>query len=413
MGKLAMTGTFSKSPLAWGLSEDLYVTKAQGQKVRLSDGRYYLDWVNGLGTNLFGYAYFKEEIANEAAKGGGSHSLPHRLEYEAAGLLCGMLSENIDHWNDKNIQARFSLSGTDAVNVAVRLARAVTGRDNILVMKNGYHGWADWTIARTEPAAGIPEGYKESIVEFELDDWESIHNEMVLATVKNRKNKPAAIVIEQGLTDPDDEFYNWLRDLCDLGGVLLIIDEVVTGLRYGLGGACQRYGIKPDIVCMGKALGNGYPISAIVGDVNLMSEFAKVSPVFCSSTHWGNSINMAAAVAVLSRWDHACVEHIWSMGTFLIEGLRSAGWNVIGHPPRSLVTFKSPEEHAFFIQGMMGEGIMMNRPNFPTLSTTEKYVDDTFEAAKRVRHKFKVALERGVLQDTVKGKLPRVLFSDR
>lgn len=402
---LAMTGTFSKSPLAWGFEPNLTVVSAQGCHVELSDGRLYVDWVSGLGTNLFGYGYLNDLIIEELKRGGGSHSLPHQLEYEAAELITNCLSKHIPYWNQANLQARFCLSGTDAVTMAVRLARVVTGVNKIICATGGYHGWADWTISRTSPAAGVPVSVSFDMTEFTFNDLKR------LKVWRGGPGSVAAVVIEQGLTDPEPGFYDGVRDFCDLTGALFIMDEVVTGLRYGLGGVCGVYDIKPDLVCMGKALGNGAAVAALVGDEKLMSEFAKISPPFCSSTHWGNSLHMAAAKAVLTTWRDEYVKYLTFSGEQLMEGFRSAGWGVIGHPPRNLVTFKCLNEQAYFIHGMREEGVLMNRPNFPTMSHTEEDIDRTIEAARRARAKYKASLERGVEMN--KDYLPRVLFSDR
>jgi len=408
---LSMTGTFSKHPQAWGFEPDLAVTVGNGARVGLTDGHHYIDWVSGLGTNLFGYGYFKFQLIDEMVGGGGSFSLPHKLECKAANLLADMLSRNIPYWRNQSLGVRFALSGTEAVSMAVRLARSVTDRPGILVLEDGYHGWADWTIARTKPADGIPPGLVDYIEEFKFNDIKSLHQAGLV--IGNKTNKlPAAIVIEQGL-ESSAGFYSEVRKYCDDHGVLLIMDEVVTGLRYGLGGVCESMNVSPDLICMGKALGNGLPVSALVGGSNLMNEFSKTSPVFCSSTHWGNSLNMAAAVAVLSNWNQETVAHIWEIGKQLIAGLGSAGWRVVGDPPRSLVTFVSIEEQAFFIHGMREEGFLMNRPNFPTLSHTVAMVDQTVQASRRVRAKYGAAQERATLTKHVAQRLPRVLFRDR
>ncbi len=223
----------------------------------------------------------------------------------------------------------------------------------------------------------------------------------------------AAVIIEQGLEPPAEGFYEGVREFCDQVGALLIMDEVVTGLRYGLGGVCGLHGIKPDLVCMGKALGNGLPISAVVGPAEYMDWFSRVDPVFCSSTMWGETLGLAAAKVVLEVWGEKEVLQTWELGSSLVLAALDAGWSVIGDPPRSLLTFGSIEEQAFFIHGMRDEGILINRPNFPTLAHTEGDVSLTGEAARRVRAKYESAVERGVLGELVKGKLPRVLFSNR
>jgi glutamate-1-semialdehyde aminotransferase len=402
-----MTGTFSKSPLAWGFEPDLHITQAAGSRVGLSDGKHYLDWVSGLGTNLYGYGHFTNEITNELQGGGGSHSLPHKLEYEAAELLADMLTKYIPYWNFDQVQVRFCLSGTDAVSMAIRLARYITESDGIICLSGGYHGWADWTICRTEPADGVPESIGDDIREFKFNDIADLER------VGSQMANIAAVVIEQPLEKPSATFYDEVRDFCDNNGALLIIDEVVTGLRYGLGGISSLYDIDADLICMGKALGNGLPVAAVCGSADWLSKFSAMSPPFCSSTHWGNSLNMAAAKAVLKNWDEKKVNYINHIGKLLMDSLAAAGWEIVGDPVRSLLLFGQPEERAFFIQGMREEGILMNRPNFPTMAHSERDVDYTFEAAVRVRAKFKIAIERGVLSKHTEGKLPRILFSER
>jgi glutamate-1-semialdehyde aminotransferase len=404
---LSYTGTFSKSPQAWGFEKDLVVTCAEGAEVGLSDGKWYVDWVSGLGTNLLGYGTASQRVHRAVISnlqgGGGSLSLPHRLEAETAEKLSILLSENIADWNNEQVSVRFAKTGSDVTTMSIRLARAVTGRPYILTMKGGYHGWGDWTISRTRPAWGVTATENDYIDEAEFNRLEDLPDRFDIA----------AVIIEQSLEIPQQGYYYSIRKWCDARGALLIMDEIVTGLRYALGGVCELYRINPDLVCMGKALGNGLPISALVGKKEYMDWFARNDPVFCSSTFWGESVGLAAASAMLDMWDEPQVYYISSIGGLLIDGLRSAGWNVIGDPPRSLVGFSGLKEQAFFIHGMREEGVLMNRPNFPTLSHTEEMVDRTVEAAMRVHSKYNAALERGVLDEKVEGKLPRVLFSNR
>ncbi len=160
MTALAFTGTFSKSPLAWGFKADEVITGAQGAHVRLTDGKRYLDWVSGLGSNLLGYGVYHDKfrIAMEGAlynSGAGSLSLEHQLEGEGAERLTELLRRNIGHWRVADLKARFAKTGSEVTTMAVRLARAVTGHYGILTVAGGYHGWNDWTVARSEPAWGV------------------------------------------------------------------------------------------------------------------------------------------------------------------------------------------------------------------------------------------------------------------
>ena len=297
-------------------------------------------------------------------------------------------------------------TGSDATTSAIRLARAITAKPIIICAKGGYHGWHSWTIGRTQPAHGITRNEIQDVIEFNFGDIEDLER---IAYGKDI----AGVILEQGLESPPCTFYDNLRKFCNNQKCLFILDEIVTGLRYAIGGVSELYSIQPDLICIGKALGNGLPISILAGKSDYLNWFSRIDPVFCSSTFWGESISLAAAQSVLEQWDEDKVDHLWNIGNRLMIGLNKAGWNVIGDPPRSLLKFNSPEEQAFFIHGMLEEGILMNRPNFPTIAHDVADVDRTIEASGRVREKYKVALERGTLEEMVKGKLPRVLFSGR
>lgn len=404
MPALAQFGTFSKNPATWGFPVDTTVICALGACVTLNDNRQYLDWTSGLGSSILGFCDpgWADRVSIELLRTGGSLSLPSHLEARVAEQLCTMLGNHVPGWQTGDISARFAKTGSDVTTMAVRLVRAVTGRDWILTAPGNYHGWHDWTIGRTPPAWGIVE-VCPAVAEVDL------HN---LDRLSEWTDDVAAVILEQGINDPAPGYYDNLRQWCDEHGILLIVDEVVTGLRYGLGGACERYGIKPDLVCMGKALGNGLPVSALVGRAEYMAWFARNDPVFCSSTFWGESVGLAAAKYVLSVWDAEKVTHLWHIGNRLMDGLRQAGWNVVGHGARSVLNFDSDQERAFFIQGMKEAGVLINRPNLPTMAHTTNDVAHTVGAATELREWFN-GLGPGELDWLTAGKLPQVLFKNR
>jgi len=288
--------------------------------------------------------------------------------------------------------------------MAVRLARAVTEWEHIVVHKNDYHGWNDWTIARTNPGYGIVECDKDLVHEAEWGDlsaYDNLPSESI-----------AAIVFEHPSMDADPEWYEYMQQMAIDEGAFLIADEIVTGLRYGLGGACGKFGINPDLICIGKALGNGFPINAVVGPAEYLDWFNRVDPVFCSSTHWGETASLYAANYVLDNWDQDCVDDIWETGGNLIVRLKDAGWDVFGHPPRSVLRFKDEKERAFFVHYMFENGILMNRPNFPNLCHTLDDVMLTWEVATRARERYN-NMSQKELDEYVAGRMPRVLFSNR
>lgn len=397
---LAQTGTFSKSPAAYGFEPDLTVVRTSKSKIKLSDGQWYIDWPGGLGSNLLGYATpkFNERIAWSMSRVAGSQTFPSQLEYTVAEWLCEMLGAHVPGWKAEAVSTRFAKTGSDVTTMAIRLARAVTGKKHILCFKGHYHGWHDWTVSRTPPAHGIVSDHYIFETEF---------NQAGLDKIKS--NDIAAVIFEQGIVDPPKNWYNQLRKFCDKAGALLIADEIVTGLRYGLGGACERYDIKPDLVCMGKAMGNGLPISALTGWRDLMDWFSRNDPVFCSSTVWGETVGLAAAEFVLSKWSDDNVAYLWGVGADLIK---KSAWPIVGHPCRSLFEFKNNDERAYFIHGLRKRGIIANRPNFPSLSHTYEDVKDTTTAIAEIKFEFD-KLSPAQLKKAVKGKEAAVLFSTR
>lgn len=414
MSHLAVTGTFSKAASAFGLPADTTITEAQGARVTLNDGSNLLDWISGLGSSLLGYCAqgHLNHVAHHLHKTGGSLSLPSALEAQVAEKLCLMLGAHVPAWRPDTISARFAKTGSDVTTMAVRLARAVTQRPYILTFQGGYHGWQDWTISRIEPGHGLlpmmnlgSELYERKLwhrvietdpYNFDMGGW-------------YRWDEIAAVIFEVGIDTVPAGWWDYLRKTCDQTGTLLIADEVVTGLRYGLGGACERYGIQPDLVCMGKALGNGLPISALVGRREYMDWWGRNDPVFCSSTFFGESVGLAAADYVLNVWDDAKVEYLWQIGSRLMERSK---WSVIGHPCRSLFTFDNEAYRAWFIQGMKARGVLCNRPNFPTLAHTEEDLTLTLKAIEEVKGEAdKVGPE--FIAEAMKDCLPRVLFKGR
>ncbi|KKN82047.1 hypothetical protein LCGC14_0313140 [marine sediment metagenome] len=403
---LPIAATFSKSPVFWGVDfEPKELAWGVGAHVYDRAGNRYLDWVSGLGANLLGYANvdFCCRLADQAFEGIG-FSLPHVLEARVAEKLANLLGTHVPGWSPDTLGVRFGLSGTDATTMAVRLARAVTGRQRVL--SSGYSGWADWSIGKTPPAWGVA---PQNVVDLPFNDKQQL---VELAVVVKPDDAPAAIILEHPMVDPEPNYYEYVRHICDKTGALLIMDEVVTGFRWALGGASEVYGIKPDIVCYGKALGNGVPISAIVGHRAYFEWFERNDPVFVSSTHFGNALSLAAADAVLDIWDQWGVWHLWEMGNDLMEGLRLCqihGYRVIGHGPRSLIQFDSPEERAYFIVGMRDRGILMNRPILPNLAHMAEDVRLTTEAAGEVW----TEMQKIDVKEVMRERLPRVLFEER
>lgn len=403
-------GTFSKDLSMFGLPDNLYVVgfdqkTSPNSKIILSNQKTYLDWVCGLGSNLLGYnnQNFIETIV-EAMRKLSSFSLINRYEYLVAEKLCIKVGKLIPGFENEQLQVRFALSGTEANVMAIRLARAVTGRD--LIISSGYHGYAAEFIAAVFPGHGIPKEYKQSIVSVEWGDKQAILEHI---------HKAAAIIIEQPPQDIEIGWYSFLREVCTQNNTLLIVDEIVTGLRYSMGGACTLFSITPDLITMGKALGNGFPVSVLMGPTKYMQWFSRDDPVFCSSTFWGEPIRLVAANFILDYWTTQHIDYLWMIGRQLSDGLNEIGWKTVGHSPRTISIFDSVYEKAFFIQRMFANGILINRPNFSCMGHTLEDVIFTLQVASGARAEW----EATYVNDLRKQKqdfenvLPRILFTKR
>ena len=300
--------TFSKSYLSYIRGgAPLFVTHGKGAYVWDIDANKYIDLINALGPVILGYQYPAVDFAvQKQLQKGISLSLPAPLEYELAGLL-------VKHIPCAEM-VRFGKNGSDATTGAIRLARAVTGREHVAVC--GYHGWHDWYIGSTTMNLGVPKSTQAMTHKFVYNNIVSLEK-----IFKKYRGKVAAVIMEpMSHEEPKNHFLQKVKQLTHKHGALLIFDEIVTGFRFGLGGAQSYFGVTPDLAAFGKAMANGMPISALVGKRRYMK---KVKDIFYSFTFGGEALSLAAAVAVIKVFERKkVVEHIWALGEFLRRGLR-------------------------------------------------------------------------------------------
>jgi glutamate-1-semialdehyde aminotransferase len=353
------TQTFSKSRRAYveGVGP-AFLARGRGSHVWDVDGNEYIDYPMALAAVVLGHGYPRvvEAVTRQVADGV-SFSTPHPLEVELAETLTELIpgAEMV----------RFGKNGSDATAGAVRAARAVTGRDVIVCC--GYHGWQDWYIATTTRAAGVPPAVRALTTTFAYNDLAGL--ERVFA---EHPGRVAAVVMEPvGVVAPQPGFLEGVRDLAHREGALLIFDEIVTGFRLALGGAQQMLGVVPDLACFGKAMGNGFPIAAVVGRRELMEIFDEI---FFSFTYGGEAVSLAAALATVREMcEQPVIDHLWRQGRRLQDGFnaraRAAGLGeqlqCIGYPPRTVLTFADPAGgdsapvKTLFLQECIKRGILL------------------------------------------------------
>ncbi len=331
----------SKKSLAGGVSSNvrlsakplpLFFESAAGACMTDVDGNEYIDYTLAQGPMILGHSPAAVlDAVNMAMRKGQLYAGQHQLEIDVAEQMvelvpCAEL-------------CRFGLSGSEMVQAAMRLARAVTGRTKILRFEGHYHGWYDNVLISLSPSldeAGPRErpnvlpmtnGQTLSVLEdFVVLPWNDLA--LVEQLFNEMGDEIAAIMTEPmmcntGAIPPEPGFLQGLRDLCDQHGALLYFDETITGFRLSLGGAQERFGVTPDLASFAKAMAGGFANAALVGKGEYMQRFAE--DVNHSGTFNSNVISMAASVATLAelrRNDGAVYRHIESIGQQLIDGIR-------------------------------------------------------------------------------------------
>ena len=320
----------------------MFLAKGKGCRVWDVDGNEYIDYIQGLLPNILGYANDEvNEAVAEQLRQGHSFSLPHPLEVELAERLVRIIpcAEKV----------RFGKNGSDATSGAVRAARAFTGRDRIACC--GYHGWQDWYIGSTARNAGVPGAVRALTHPFVYNDLDSLQK-----LLNDNPGDFAAVIMEPvSFRSPAVGFLEGVKDLAHRHGALLIFDEICSGFHFGLGGAQKKFGITPDMACFGKAMGNGFPISCVVGRAEVMRVF---EDIFFSFTFAGEVASMAAAMQVLDVLETTdALGRIEINGRVLQEGLSVLAREAeledrircIGYPCWSLIRFLDPEGNDSFL----------------------------------------------------------------
>ena len=322
-------------------------------------------WALDQGGPIFGYTMSGDTFARMLGPG----SIVSEDEILAAQILVetvGPFLAGEDH------VVRFFANGSDACDCAIRLARYATGRDRFL--SYGYHG-SSVIFAHPPQNGGVP-----SVIHWHTD----IEFGYPL-TRDDMPGSPAAIIVEVPSDDERArEYLASCREMCDLTGAVLILDELVTGFRLALGGAAEYYGVKPDLACYGKALANGRPIAALVGSRKLMEPLE--DRVFYSNTYNGDPFNCAHLIATLNRLTtgkDTIYPYIWGIGNQLRQAMLDVGITLSGHAPRTYINMPEEERRKFCAE-MVRRGIVMDRPNYATLAHTEKHVELTRRAAETV-----------------------------
>ena len=346
--------------------------RASGCRVWDSAGREYVDYIMALGAVALGYGHpAVNRAAEQAIAAGVVGPLPPVAEAELADALAARMP-----WVER---VRFLKTGAEAVAAAVRLARVATGRD--LLLGCGYHGWLDWCQGATD---GVPAGVRALFAELPFNDVAAARQ-----MIRDRGPRLAAVVIEPlVVTEPSREWLEMLRVETARAGTVLVFDEIKTAFRLAIGGAVERYALRPtpDLVVLGKAMANGFPLAAVGGRADLM---AAASRTWISSTLATEGVALAAARATLEVFTREDVcGHLHRVGTKLLHGLHDLQsrhpakiTGVAGVAEMCFLHYASDTVSHAAALGAATRGLLFKRTayNFISLAHDEGTVDRTLE----------------------------------
>ena len=388
-----------------------YFSKAKGCKVWDLDGKEYTDMcIMGIGTNTLGYG--NDEVDNaviETVKKGNMSTFNCPEEVALAEKLV-----ELNPWAD---MVRFARSGGEANSIAIRIARAASGKDKVAIC--GYHGWHDWYLSANHNKGddlsnhllsglnpnGVPKNLKNTVYPFHYNDFEellSIVNQNDIGVIKMEVMRNFG---------PRDNFLQKVRDLATQRNIVLIFDECTSGFRETYGGIYKKYGVEPDVAMYGKTIGNGYALTAVVGKKSVM-EAAQTS--FISSTFWTERIGPTAALKTLevmykmSSWDIITdqgkkIQNQWKS----LAETHNLSISVSGMPALSTYSFNSEnamEYKTFIAQEMLKKGFLASTNFYACTEHKDDQIVDYFDALDGV-YKMISDCEKGQknIQDLLEG----------
>ena len=391
-----------------------YYKKAKGVIVTDLDGNEYIDMsIFGVGACVLGYA--DKDVDNavkQAIDDGITTTLNCPEEVELAELLC-----ELHPWAE---MVRYARSGGEAVSIAIRIARATTGRDKVAF--SGYHGWCDWYLAANlgendaldgqlmpglKPA-GVPRGLKGTALPFHYNKLEELEE-----IVSEYGEELAAIIMEpeRGIP-PKPGFLESVRKIASSIGAVLIFDEITSGFRMNTGGIHLRFGVNPDVAIFAKSMANGYPMAAVIGKEEIMEA---AQSTFISSTNWSERTGPVAALATIGKFKRENVaEHLIDVGKKIQKGWKEAAdeaglkIEIRGIPPLSEFSFKYKNDLAIstlFTQEMLKRGFLAWTQFKSSYAHKDIHVEKYLKEVREVFVKIARAIEKNQVEKLLEGPI--------
>ena len=299
-----------------------FATKGEGPRLFDVDGNSYLDYCLAYGPLVLGHAYPPVmKAVSEQLSRGTAYGVPTENEIK--------LAKEVVRRVPCAEMVRFVNSGTEATMSAIRLARAVTGKNKIVKFEGAYHGAHDYVLVKSGSGAfglpdspGVPEETTRNTVLVPFNDKETI-----ISLVEKEKDELATIILEPvmgnvGCIPPKKGFLEFLREITAENNIILIFDEVITGFRIAEGGAQEYFGVTPDLVTFGKILGGGFPIGAFAGKKEFMERIAPAGDVYQAGTFNGNPISITAGLETMKHLDKDFYQEMDVKGLEMRRGLQ-------------------------------------------------------------------------------------------
>jgi glutamate-1-semialdehyde 2,1-aminomutase len=312
--------TYAKGDDQYPVLAPGFVARGAGCRVWDVDGNEFIEYGMGNRAVGLGHAFPRVvEAARRALDGGCNFTRPSPLEVECAETFLDIISGAE--------MVKFCKDGSDATSGAIRLARAYTGRDLVAICgDHPFFSTDDWFIGTTPVDAGVPETVRRLTLKFRYNDLESAR-----ALFAEHPGEIAAVILEGARAEePRNDFLGQLRQLAHDHGALFVLDEMITGFRWSVGGAQETYGVEPDLSCFGKAIGNGFSVSALAGKREFMrlgglDHVDRPRVFLLSTTHGAETHALAAAAETMRVYrDEPVIDHLYAMGRLLRDGIEEA-----------------------------------------------------------------------------------------
>ena len=396
--------TYAKGDDQYPLQAPGFIVQGKGCHVWDVDGNEFIEYGMGLRAVTLGHAYKPViKAVAEYLPRGTNYVRPSSIELECAEELLSII--------DGAEMVKFAKNGSDVTSAAIRLSRAYTGRDMVAICADHpFYSIDDWFIGTTPMSAGVPKAISNLTVKFRYNDLDS-----AASLFQQFPDKIACVSLEpEKDKKPEQDFLHKLQNLCQKNGTVFIFDEIITGFRWHIGGGQKFFNIVPDLSTFGKALGNGFSVSALAGKRELMElggiHHGKERVFLLSLTHGAETHSLAAALAVMRIYKREpVIETLWRQGRRLREGVNGViqeyglegYFEVIGEP--CCLVFATRDQNkqpsqpfrTLFLQEMIRRGVLV--PSFVvSYSHTERDIDRTIEATQESLSVYRKALDEGI-----------------